>query len=416
MGAAAGSVPFDMAVFRAPADGFQAHGPLVCGLALSQFIGWGTLYFAFSLFVNPMRNELGWSATALNGALTLGLFVADLAAIPIGHWVDRHGGHAIMTLGAGLGALALIAWSFVQTLAGFYVLWAVIGLAQASSLINPAMTVLTANVRDYRRAMTYISFLTGLSSAAAWPLANFLINGLGWRHALLALAVLQMLVPMLANGLALRGTKGSAKPSISRDRPLPSKLRQVMRQRAFWAFTAAFSVYWFVGSGITMHLIPLLQEHGVDLETTVMAVALQGPAQVIGRMALFFFAHDLPTRQAGRLVFPIWALSLLSLLYLAPLGLAGLIGYVLLYGFSAGTLLIIRSTGVAEIFGAEGYGTVTGAIATVSVLPRTTAPLVFAMLHSAFGGYDAVITLMFGIALLGAAAFYVAAAAKVDDG
>jgi MFS family permease len=416
MGAAIGIVPFDMAIVRAPAGGFQAHGPLVWGLALSQFVGWGTLYFAFSLFVNPMRGELGWSATQLNGALTLGLFVADLAAIPIGHWIDRHGGHAVMTVGAGLGALALIAWSLVQTLTAFYVLWAIIGVAQACSLINPAMTVLTANVRDYRRAMTYISFLTGLSSAAAWPLANVLINGFGWRQALLALAVLQMLVPTLANGIVLRGTKGGAKPLVSPDRPPPSKLRRLMRQRAFWAFTAAFSVYWFVGSGITVHLIPLLQERGIELETAVMAVALQGPAQVIGRMALFFFAHDLPTRQVGRLVFPLWALSLLSLLYLAPLGLAGLIGFVLLYGFSAGTLLIIRSTGVAEIFGAEGYGTVTGAIATVSVLPRTTAPLVFALLHNVFGGYDAVITLMFAIALVGAAAFYVAAGAPVDDG
>jgi MFS family permease len=403
-----------MAVSCAPADGFRANGPFVWALALSQFVGWGTLYFAFSLFVSPMRGELGWSATELNGALTLGLFVADLAAIPIGRWVDRHGGHVLMTLGAGLGALALIAWSFVQTLAGFYILWAVIGLAQASSLINPAMTVLTANVRDYRRAMSYISFLTGLSSAAAWPLANFLINGLGWRHALLALAALQMVVPMVANAIALRGTGGSPKPLAGADQRPASKLHLVMRQRAFWAFTAAFSVYWFVGSGIIIHLIPLLQERGVDLETAVMAVALQGPAQVIGRMALFFFAHDLPTRQVGRLVFPIWASSLLSLLYLAPLGLTGLIGYVLLYGFSAGTLLIIRSTGVAEIFGAEGYGTVTGAIATISVLPRTTAPLVFALLHNAFGGYDAVIVLMFGIAVVGAVAFYVAAAAKVD--
>jgi hypothetical protein len=37
-------------------------------------------------------------------------------------------------------------------------------------------------------------------------------------------------------------------------------------------------------------------------------------------------------------------------------------------------------------------------------------------LHNVFGGYDAVITLMFAIALVGAAAFYVAAGAPVDDG
>jgi MFS family permease len=394
---------------RSRAKALEANGPLVWALALSQFVGWGTLYFAFSLFVNPMRSELGWSATELNGALTLGLFVADLAAIPIGHWIDRHGGHLIMTIGAGLGALALVGWSFVASLPMFYGLWIVIGLAHASSLINPAMTVLITNVRDYRRAITYVSFLTGLSSTAAWPLANVLINAVGWRRALLALALLQAMVPMVANAIGLRGTKGSLQGAAPRTDRHPSKLRIVMRQRAFWAFAAAFSVYWFVGSGITIHLIPLLQERGIALETAVTAVALQGPAQVVGRMALFLLAHELPARQVGRLVFPLWALSLLSLLYVAPLGLAGLFGYSLLYGFSAGTLLIVRSTGVAEIFGAESYGAITGAIATVSILPRTTAPLLFALMHNFFGGYDAVILLMFGVAVVGAAAFFIAA-------
>jgi sugar phosphate permease len=379
---------------------------LVWALALSQFVGWGTLYFAFSLFVNPMGQELGWSATELNGALTLGLFVADLAAIPIGHWVDRYGGHIIMTLGAGLGAAALVAWSFVASLPAFYLLWTAIGLAHASSLINPATTVLTSNVRDYRRAITYVSFLTGLSSTAAWPLTNFLINGFGWRHALIGLAVLQLSIAMMANAIGLRGTVGSHAGLAISDRP--SRLREIMRGRAFWAFAAAFSVYWFVSSGITIHLIPLLQERGVDLEQAVTAVALQGPAQVFGRMLLFLFAHELPSREVGRWLFPIWALALLSLLYVAPLGPAGLIGFSIFYGFSSGTLLIVRATGVVEIFGSRGYGAITGAIATVSILPRTTAPLLFALLHNAFGGYDAVILVMFAVAIVGAIAFWVA--------
>jgi MFS family permease len=377
----------------------------VWALALSQFVGWGTLYFAFSLFINPMGRELGWSATELNGALTVGLFVADLAAIPIGHWVDRYGGHFIMTLGAGLGAAALLAWSVVANLPAFYLLWTAIGLAHATSLINPATTVLTSNVRDYRRAITYVSFLTGLSSTAAWPLTNSLINNFGWRQALVGLALLQLSVAMLANAIGLRGTVGSHAKLVSDE---PSRLRDIMRGRAFWAFAAAFSVYWFVSSGLTIHLIPLLQERGIALEQAVTAVALQGPAQVFGRIVLFLLAHEVPSRQIGRWLFPIWALALLSLLYIAPLGPVGLIGYSILYGFSSGTLLIVRATGVVEIFGSLGYGAITGAIATVSILPRTTAPLLFALLHNAMGGYDAVIWVMFAVAVLGAIAFWIA--------
>ncbi|HVL72113.1 MAG TPA: hypothetical protein VM434_09530, partial [Beijerinckiaceae bacterium] len=44
----------------------SATGSLVWGLALTQLVGWGTLYFAFALFVAPMEAELGWSRADLN--------------------------------------------------------------------------------------------------------------------------------------------------------------------------------------------------------------------------------------------------------------------------------------------------------------------------------------------------------------
>src|SRR5918998_6555976 len=99
---------------------FAASSALVWGLGVTQLVGWGTLYFAFSLFVEPMEAELGWSRADLNGALAAGLLAGGLAAIPVGQWIDRRGGHALMTLGAAFAAVLLALWSQVDTLAGFY--------------------------------------------------------------------------------------------------------------------------------------------------------------------------------------------------------------------------------------------------------------------------------------------------------
>jgi MFS family permease len=390
---------------------FQSDGRLIWGLAISQLVGWGTMYFAFSLFVRPMQSELGWSSNALNGALTFGLFVADLVALPVGYWVDRHGGRLIMTLGAALGAVALIVWSGATSLWHFYLAWFLIGVAQAASLINPAMTVLAANVRDYRRAVTYVSLLTGLSSTFAWPVTSWLIDGYGWRQALVGLAVLQLAVPMLANLYALRGTQGHLVKAFGETSPDIS-LPVIIRQRAFWAFAVAFGVYWFVGSGLTIHLIPMLQEQGMQVQTVVSVMALQGPAQVLGRMAILLFGHDVSARQLGRIVFPLWGCALLLLLFLVPAGLPGLIAFALVYGGAFGTLLIVRSTGIVEIFGSRGYGAITGALSTVSIVPRTSAPLGFALLHTALGGYRPVIWLMFGLTMLGSLAFWIASSSR----
>ena len=154
---------------RQPSRAFAPNGPLIWGLTLTQIMGWGSLYHLFPVYMRPMQLEFGWSVTDLNLALTLGLIVCDLVAIPVGHWVDRHGGHAIMTLGATIGAVLLALWSQVETLWGFYGIWACVGIAQAFSLGNVPAAVVTANVRDFRRGLAYVSFFSSLASTIAIP-------------------------------------------------------------------------------------------------------------------------------------------------------------------------------------------------------------------------------------------------------
>jgi len=49
-------------------------------LAAAQLVSWGSIYYAFSLFVVPMESALGWSRTATNAALSIGLLISGLAA------------------------------------------------------------------------------------------------------------------------------------------------------------------------------------------------------------------------------------------------------------------------------------------------------------------------------------------------
>jgi MFS family permease len=86
------------------------HHPwvMVWTMAVAQVISWGTLYYAFSLFVVPMQESLGWSRPLLNGALSLGLLSTGVVAFPVGAWIDRHGGRGVMTLGSLAGACSCL--------------------------------------------------------------------------------------------------------------------------------------------------------------------------------------------------------------------------------------------------------------------------------------------------------------------
>src|SRR5690606_9753672 len=131
---------------------------------------------------------LGWSRTAINGALSLGLLAQGLCAYPAGAWIDRYGGRRLMTAGSLLGALLLTAWSQVDSLFLFYGIWLGIGAALAATLYEPVFAVLTRRFpQTFRTRITVLTLVGGLASTAFIPLTQLLIEQFGWRSALLVL-------------------------------------------------------------------------------------------------------------------------------------------------------------------------------------------------------------------------------------
>jgi hypothetical protein len=64
---------------------------MVVSLGSAQVTSWGVLYYAFSVFLDPMQREFGWSRTQLTAAYSLALLISGVAAFPLGAWLDRHG-------------------------------------------------------------------------------------------------------------------------------------------------------------------------------------------------------------------------------------------------------------------------------------------------------------------------------------
>lgn len=136
-------------------------------LAVTELISWGILYYAFSALLVPIQEELGWSAGAITGAYSLSMLVSGLAAPLVGRWLDAHGPRGLMTGGSILGVLLVIAWSRVESLPGFYLVWVGIGLASAATLYEPAFTTIAQWFRhDRSRAMLLVTILGGFASGS----------------------------------------------------------------------------------------------------------------------------------------------------------------------------------------------------------------------------------------------------------
>lgn len=380
---------------------------LIWGMAVTQLVGWGTLFTPFPLMVAPMEAELGWSRVTLNAAYTAGLLAAGLAAVPAGRWFDRHGARGMMGLGTLAGAVLLLAWSLVGQPVAFFAIWIGIGLAQAIGLWGIAMAVVVEQARDSTRSITIISLVTGFTGTVFLPLTEALIAALGWRGALQALAVLQ-LGSALITVLMLRHERRPAPPAAQPAArvPLPARLRQ----RAFLGLAVCFAAHAFIATGLGAHLIPLLRERGWPEATVLLIAAAHGPAQVAARGLLFAAGRRASLRLVG-----LWAAALVPIGMLAlaagPASLALTIVFLLAWAMADGLMTIIRAAGTAEILGREGYGTVTGALSAVSMLPRTGAPLLLALLWEGMGGDGLVPWLLVAVGLVGAAGYAVAARA-----
>ncbi|HEX6971766.1 MAG TPA: MFS transporter, partial [Limnochordia bacterium] len=285
--------------------------PLVWALAVAQLVSWGAIYYSFSLFVVPMEMELGWSRTAINGALSLGLLSTGLCAYPVGAWIDRHGGRIVMALGSALASVVLAIWSQVESLAAFYVVWILLGAAMAATLYEPVFAVLTRLFeRSYRTRITALTLIGGFASTVFIPLTQLFIDWLGWRDALIALALCNLLIALPVHALLLRDDRRNDARSpadVSAAAVSRAALARALRHPVFWGFAVCFIAYYATFSALTFHIIPLLVERGVSTAIIIAAVAVIGPAQVGGRVLLLAAGRSLPTAVVGRgvvLVFP----------------------------------------------------------------------------------------------------------------
>ena len=159
-------------------------------LAITETISWGIIYYAFTVFIAPMGDDLGWSRAELTGGFSLALLVMGGMAFPVGAWIDRHGARLLMTLGSIAACLLVIAWSQVTDKTTFYLIWAGLGVCAAAVLYEPAFAVVAAwFVKKRGRALATVTFAAGLASTIFIPLSDALLHAVGWRDAILGLGI-----------------------------------------------------------------------------------------------------------------------------------------------------------------------------------------------------------------------------------
>lgn len=373
----------------------------VGALSLAQLISWGSVFYGFGVWLEPVERELGLGRAQTSLAFSLALLTEGLLAYPVARWIERGHERVVMTGGSLLLGLGLLLHSQVGSALAFYAVWAVLGVGMAATLYSPAFAVLTRRYpSDFRRAIIGLTFLGGLASTVFIPLIAWLIERYGWRAALGWLAVPQLLVCAPLHAWLLRAAPVAATAQRRPAEAAGSGFAELLRGAQFRRIGLFVLLMMMITSALPAHLVSLLREARMPESWAIAVPASIGAFQVLGRLLLYFFEHHFDLHHADRLIpalLPLGLAALLALLWgggTQPL-LAWL--FVLLFGLGNGMLTIVRGTVIAQYVSQRHAVGLNGALGLPQALARAVAPLLLGALWSEQLGYR------LGLALLCAA-------------
>lgn len=388
------------------------RGLFIAGLGIGQICSWGSLYYSFPIIAEAMAPELGYSKPALYGAATLGLLVAGLAAYPVGAAIDRGHGRPVMAGGALLAGLMLLAWAMSESLVPFYLALAGLGLAQAATLYEPAFAVIARRFgpADARRGITSVTLWGGFAGTVFIPTIQLMVDGIGWRGALMVLAGVNIVICAGLYGALIRksadhGHAALAAGGISQRAADRDALRMALRSPVFWSLAVSFVGYAAIFSTLGYHFYPLLIERGLDIDHVILALSVMGPSQVAARVVVWALGARASVRWIGALTVLAFPIALTALA-LAPPDFRLILSILILHAGANGIMTIIRGLAVPEMLSRHAYGAINGALSAPVMLSRAFAPVIAATLWWAEGSYEGVLLALILCSFLVAGGFW----------
>lgn len=373
---------------------------LAC-LCCAGFSRQGGATATFSVFVEPLTREFGWSRTAVSGAASLGGLLAALLSPLIGPMLDRHGSRAALCLAIlGTGAATLLL-SLTPSLAVFYLLFCIARLNWASPFELGIYSTLNNWFVARRPLANSIAMVAQMAGLVAMPLvAQLAMRSHGWRAGWIAVGAAVLMVGFLPVWLFLvrrpedlgLAPDGGAVPAAAMCRgPLVPHVettfsrRQAVRTGAFWLLLGYTVLVYPVQAGVSLHQAANLIEHGVTPTVAASIVSLFSLASGIASALCGLMPRALPVRYPMALGGVFLTVGCAAMIDIAS-PLQGAVAAAL-FGLGIGVMLTLLPVAWADYFGRTNYAAIRGLALSAQVLAQAAGPLASGALHDWTGGY-----------------------------
>ena len=372
---------------------------LAC-LCCAGFARQGGATATFSVFVEPLTREFGWSRTAISGAASLGGVLAALLSPLIGPLLDRHGSRVALclaVLGTGIAALLL---SLSQSLLVFYLLFCIARLNWASPFELGIYSALNNWFVARRPLANSIATIAQMAGLMAMPLiAQLAMRGHDWRAGWIAIGVTVLSVGFTPVWLLLvrrpedlgllpdnaAAPRGEARGPVAAYLEPAFSRRQAVRTSAFWLLLCYTVLVYPVQAGVSLHQAANLTEHGISPTMAASTVSLFSLMSGVASALCGLMPRRLPIRYPMAIGGVFLTIGCLAMIDIASTR-QGLVAAAL-FGFGIGGMLTLLPIAWADYFGRANYGAIRGLALSAQVVAQATGPMLSGALHDWTGGY-----------------------------
>lgn len=355
------------------------------GMGVSMTVGYGTLYYSFSILAPEIAREFGWSQSFVFAVFSIGLLGGAVSAPIVGRLIDRFGARPVLAFGSILAAAMLAGLSMVQN--G----WQFAAVTLAAEFISLAVqydagfaALAQRHGQEARSQITLVTLVAGFASTVFWPLIQWLLTMMSWREVYLVLAALNLVLALPVHVLWPSYRAPATRPAdadASAAATAPASRRPHLVLMAI-----SLSAGGFVLSAMGASLLVLLGDAGFTPAAATLAGSLIGPSQVAARLIEYARRGVLSPPVTGLIatgaIFV--ALVLLFAAALVP-AVAIVIVFAVFFGIGQGLTSIIRGVLPLHFFGTAGYGRTMGTLSGIRMVLSAAAPVTIIFVNEKLG-------------------------------
>jgi predicted MFS family arabinose efflux permease len=354
-------------------------------LGLTQIIGYGTLYYSFSVLAPSMGQDFGWQTDWVFGVFSASLLVGGLPSPWIGRWIDRYGAGRLMTLGSIGAALALIACALATNGIYFAIALGAVEFASAFVYYNAAFALLVQlNPQTAKARITHLTLIGGFASTIFWPLTAALHQQMTWREVYFVFAATHLIVCLPIHywltrlSFRQRQAVGTVAATV-----VEGILPKERVRSGFALMVSAFALLGFVNTSTLIHMLPILTAYGLG-NLNVLVGTMFGPAQVASRLFSLLSGNRLEPLSLAIISAALMA-GALAILLMSGGWLVGALAFAIIFGLGSGLQSIAQGTLPLALFGSQGYGERVGQSTAIRLIASSAAPFVFAFMTHRLG-------------------------------